>query len=62
MSADVVDQALALLGQDPLPADAFQQLAALEQRATPEQRPLFEQLWEGFYAAGGVDPDDDPLT
>lgn len=53
---DVIQQAQDLLAQDPLPSDAFAQLAALEARATDDEKPLFDNLWEGYYAAGGIDP------
>lgn len=49
--------AMALLQQEPLPADAAERLAALEELAGPGEADQFGDLWEAFYAAGGVDPD-----
>lgn len=51
-----LDQALALLGQIPLPADAYAQLDALDRAAPADETDKFGDLWEAFYAAGGVDP------
>lgn len=52
-----LDQAFALIGQLPLPADAFARLMALDTAATPEEAEYFGDMWEAFYAAGGRDPD-----
>lgn len=56
---NALDKALELLGSEPLPADAYQRLAAIEAEATAQERERFGDLWEAFYAAGGVDPDED---
>ena len=48
--------AMALLDQQPLPGDAFEQLARLEAAAGPTEQEQFGDLWEAFYAAGGSDP------
>lgn len=53
-----LDQALALIGQDPLPADAYAQLEALDNAAPESEQGMFGDLWEAFYAAGGQDPED----
>jgi len=47
------EAAMAVLGQDPLPADAAKQLAALEGEVRPDERERFGDLWEAYYAAGG---------
>lgn len=49
--------AMALLDQRPLPENAAQQLEQLERMAGPAEADEFGDLWEAFYAAGGVDPD-----
>ncbi len=49
------NEAKALLGQIPLPTDAEARLAALESQIRPEEADKFGDLWEAFYAAGGVD-------
>lgn len=45
--------AMAILGQEPLPADAEQQLADLEASAPAAERDLFADIWEGFMVASG---------
>jgi len=50
-----IQEAMTILGQDPLPSDARQRLEQLEKQAPADQRGLFDQLWEAFYAAGGTD-------
>ena len=54
--SDQLDQAMDLLGQDPLPADAFARLDALDRAAPADEAEQFGDLWEAFYAAGGIDP------
>jgi hypothetical protein len=54
---ETIDKAMAILAEEPLPADAFQRIEALERAATADERPLFADIWEGYYAAGGEDPD-----
>ncbi len=49
---------MVLLGTDPLPADAYQQLVAIEAEATELERERFGDLWEAFIAAGGVEPQE----
>ena len=51
-----LDEAMALLGQAPLPADAFDQLDALDRASPVDEAEQFGDLWEAFYVAGGVDP------
>ena len=57
--SESLKQAMALLGMDPLPADTYQRLAALEQAAPAEELDFFGDLWEAYYAAGGEDPPED---
>jgi hypothetical protein len=54
-----LDDAMTLLGEEPLPADAFERLTALEAQADPGEAEYFGDLWEAFYAAGGEDPVDE---
>lgn len=54
--SEQLDGATALLAQDPLPADAFEQLDALDRAAPADETEQFGDLWEAFYAAGGIDP------
>lgn len=42
--------ALALLGQDPLPDDVEARLEALERQAPPEEADQFGDLWEALMA------------
>ena len=53
-----LQQALDILGMEPLPKDAYQKLAALESSATGEDKQRFKWIWEGFIVAGGSLPDD----
>ena len=55
-----LDDTMALLGQDPLPADAFDQNDALDRAAPADEADKFGDLKEAFYAAGGVDRDEEP--
>jgi len=50
-------EAIAILGMTPLPDDAYDQLIALESQAQGADKQRFEWVWEGFYAAGGKDPE-----
>lgn len=52
-----LDQALDLLKQQPLPADAYARLDALDKAAPADEHDKFGDLWEAFYAAGGQDPE-----
>ena len=51
--SDPLKAAQALLGQQPLPADAAEQLEALGQQILPEEVQMFGDLWSAYYAAGG---------
>lgn len=53
--SDQLLAAMALLDQQPLPPDAAQRLAQLEELAGPGEAEAFGDLWEAFYAAGGTD-------
>ena len=44
--------AIALLGQDPLPEDVEARLEILERQAPPEEADQFGDLWEALQAAG----------
>lgn len=55
--SDQLLAAMALLDQQPLPADAAERLARLEALAGPGEADEFGDLWEAFYAAGGTDPE-----
>jgi hypothetical protein len=46
-----IRDAMAILGQEPLPPDAEARLAALEKRASKEERHLFADIWEGYFVA-----------
>ncbi len=48
-------EALAILAQETLPADAEARLAALERKIREDEAERFGDLWEAFYAAGGRD-------
>lgn len=49
--ADVIEQAQAILQLNPLPADAEQQLRALEEQANEFEQMEFEMIWEGLFTA-----------
>ena len=49
--SDPFKAAQALLGQQPLPADAAEQLEALEQQILPEEAQMFGFIWSAYYAA-----------
>ena len=51
-----LDDATILLGQDPLPTDAYAQLDALDRAGPVDEAEQFGDLWEAFYVAGGIDP------
>ena len=53
----LIKQALAILGEDPLPADAGARLQALEAQASADELDYFEEIWEGFIVAGGQEAD-----
>jgi len=55
MMSPQIEEAMAILGQDPLPADARARLEQLERETPPEEAALWGDLWEGFTAAGGSD-------
>ena len=44
-------EAMALLDQEPLPADAEARLVALESQIRPDEADQFGDLWEAFTAA-----------
>lgn len=44
-------QAVQLLGEQPLPADAEERLAALEAQIEPQEEEAFGDLWEAFLVA-----------
>lgn len=46
-------QAQELLNQQPLPADAEKQLAALEKKILPSEREMFGDLWSTFMLLTG---------
>lgn len=48
-----MEEAMQLLGQDPLPDDAEQRLEELEKQVPEEERELFADIWEGFVVASG---------
>lgn len=58
MSADhpspELQEAMELLGQDPLPPNAGERLAELEERAPRSERRLFADLWEALTVASGL--------
>ncbi|MAK91790.1 MAG: hypothetical protein CMI13_11210 [Oleibacter sp.] len=47
-----LQDAMQLLKQDPLPADAEDQLLALEEKAPKEEARMFADLWSALMAAG----------
>lgn len=51
----LIEEAMALLGTRPLPADAAARLAAMQAQAPTDRR--WGALWEAFYAAGGTAPE-----
>lgn len=53
-----IDKAMEMLRKDPLPDDAYDQMVTLEAEATEQEAEAFGDLWEAFYAAGGVDPEE----
>lgn len=47
----VIEEAMAILGKEPLPADAEARLEALEKQAIKEERRMFADIWEGYFVA-----------
>lgn len=45
-----------LLGEKPLPKDAYERLCILERQIDPSEADRFGDLWEAFLAAGGREP------
>jgi len=54
------DAAWAILADGPLPVDAEQQLVELETQVTPEEMEYFGDVWEAYYAKGGLLTIDNP--
>ncbi|OOZ41655.1 hypothetical protein BOW53_02965 [Solemya pervernicosa gill symbiont] len=50
-----LQEALQILGQEPLPGDTAARLEALETAAPQEEADRWGDTWEGFIAAGGHD-------
>lgn len=44
-------EAMGLFAQDPLPPDTERRLRELERLKPPEERKMFADLWEAFFAA-----------
>ena len=48
------EEAMRLLGQDPLPEDAESRLEKLEKEIRPDEWERFGDLWEAFRAASDI--------
>lgn len=44
-----VEAAQAILAMNPLPADAEAQIDALYAQATPDEKPRFDEIYEGLF-------------
>lgn len=51
-----VDQALEIIAKEPLPDDAREQIDALYEQASEDEKPLFSMVYEGLVLAedGGI--------
>lgn len=48
-------EAMKLLGEEPLPKDAEARLEALEKKILPEERELFGDIWEGYHVSADLE-------
>lgn len=52
----LLDDALGIIGTSPLPDDAYSRIKSLEKQYPNDDR--WGWIWEGYIAAGGVEPED----